>query len=149
MSIGLRERGEDHAYMTFLFANLAITRRHLGRTREAERLFEQAIAAARKNEHRILGPSLADLAEVHCAAGRPGEGLALLDEAARVTRADYPDKPWRIAWVENIKGECLLRSGRVPEGKKAIAASSPVIIRSWPAGTLFAVEAQRRARLAT
>ena len=146
-AIGLRERGEGHAYMTFVFSNLAIARRHLGRSREAEVLFEQAIAAARKNEHRILGPSLADLAEVRCATGRPSDGLALLDEAARVTRADYPDKPWRSAWVENVRGECLLRSGRVQEGEKAIASSSPIIIRSWPKGTLFAVEAQRRARL--
>lgn len=148
MAIGVRERGEEHAYMTFVFSNLAIARRHMGRNREAATLFEQAIVAARKNKHRILGPSLADLAEVRCATGRPAEGLELLDEAARVTRADYPDKPWRIAWVENIKGECLIRSGRVAEGKKAVAQSSPVIIKSWPAGTLFAVEAQRRAKLA-
>ena len=134
--------------MTFFFSNLAIARRHMGRTKEAETLFEQAIAAARKNQHRILGPSLADLAEVRCATGRPREGLALLDEAARVTRADYPDKPWRSAWVENVKGECLVRVGRKQEGRKEILASSPVIIKNWPAGTLFAVEARRRARLA-
>ena len=149
MVIGLRERGESHAYMTFVFSNLAIARRHMGRNREAESLFEQAIAAARKNQHRTLGPSLADLAEVRCATSRPRDGLALLDEAARVTAADYPDKPWRSAWVENVKGECLLRSGRAAEGKIAIAKSSPVIIQSWPAGTLFAVEAKRRANLAT
>lgn len=143
MAIGARERG------IFVTSNLAIARRHMGRNREAETLFEQAIAAARKNQHRILGPSLADLAEVRCATGRPGEGLALLDEAARVTRADYPDKPWRSAWVENVRGECLLRSGQVRDGKEAISRSSPVIIRSWPAGTLFAVEAKRRAKLAT
>jgi tetratricopeptide (TPR) repeat protein len=149
MAIGLRERGEEHSYMTFVFSNLAIARRHMGRNREAEVLFEQAIAAARQNQHRILGPSLADLAEVRCATGRPREGLALLDEAARVTRADYPDKPWRSAWVENIRGECLLRSGQRQEGRRAIAKSSPVIIQSWPAGTLFAVEAKRRVNLVT
>jgi tetratricopeptide (TPR) repeat protein len=148
-AIGLRERGEEHSYMTFVFSNLAIARRHMGRNREAEALFEQAIAAARQNQHRILGPSLADLAEVRCATGRPREGLALLDEAARVTRADYPDKPWRSAWVENVRGECLLRSGQRHEGRRAIAKSSPVIIQSWPAGTLFAVEAKRRANLVT
>ena len=148
MAIGLRERGEDHSFMTFVFSNLAITRRHMGRTGEAETLFERAIAVSRANKHRILGPSLADLAELRCATGRASGGLALLDAAARVTAADYPGTPWRTAWVENIKGECLLRSGRVPEGRKAIAQSSPVIIQTWPAGTLFAAEAQRRAKLA-
>jgi hypothetical protein len=65
-----------------------------------------------------------------------------------VTAADYPDSPWRSAWVENVKGECLLRAGRLEAGKAAIAKSSPVIIASWPARTLFAVEAQRRMKLA-
>jgi tetratricopeptide (TPR) repeat protein len=149
MAIGLSERSESYADMAFVFSNLAIARRHTGKNREAEILFERAIAAARKNQHRTLGPSLADLAEVRCVNGRPVDGLALLDEAARVTRSDYPDKPWRSAWVENVRGECLLRSGRTLEGKSAISRSSPVIIRSWPAGTLFAVEAQRRGNLAT
>ena len=148
-SIAVRERGEEHAYMTFIFSNLAIARRHMGRTKDAEALFEQAIATARKNKHRVLGPSLTDLAELRCATGRPRDGLALLDEAARVTSADYPDKPWRSAWVTNVKGECLLRSGRKQEGRKEILASSPIIIKSWPRGTLFAVEAQRRAKLAS
>jgi tetratricopeptide (TPR) repeat protein len=148
MAIGLRERGESHAYMTFVFSNLAIARRQMGRKGEAEALFEKAIAAARTNQHRTLGPSLADLAEVRCATGRAREGLALLGEAMRVTRADYPDKPWRAAWVDNVRGECLLRNGQAAEGKKAIASSSPVILENWPAGTLFAAEAQRRSRLA-
>ena len=149
VAIGLRERGAEHDDMAFFFDNLGIARRHSGNLAEAEQLFEKAIVAARLHEHRSLGPALADLAELRCATGRPGDGLALLDEAARVTRADYPDKPWRSAWVENVRGECLLRSGRVPEGKRAISRSSPVIIQSWPAGTLFAVEAQRRENLAT
>ena len=73
----------------------------------------------------------------------------MINDAAQVTRADYPDDPWRSAWVENVRGECLLRAGQKQEGKKAIAESSPVILRTWPAGTLFAAEAQRRANFAT
>jgi tetratricopeptide (TPR) repeat protein len=146
--IGERERGEGHAYMAFAYSNLAIIRAQTGRSREAEALFQQAIATARANQHRTLGPSLADLAQVKCATGRAPEGLKLLDEAGKITAADYPDDPWRSAWVENIRGECLMRDGRAAGGKKAIATSSPIIIKSWPAGTLFAVEAQRRAKLA-
>jgi tetratricopeptide (TPR) repeat protein len=148
MAINLRERGKDHAGVIFATSNLAIVRRHLGRTKEAEALFEQAISAARKNGHRNLGPSLADLADLRCATGRPRDGLALLDEAARVTRGDYPDKPWRSAWVENVSGECLLRAGRKQEGRKAIAVSSPVVLKTWPATTLYGAEAQRRLQLA-
>ena len=147
VSIGLAERGATHDDMAFFFSNLAIAKRHLGRLSEADRLFEQAIMAARQHGHRTLGPSLADLAEIRCATGRTSEGLRLLDEAADATARDYSDSPWRSAWVENIRGECLLRDGRSEQGRNLIAASSPPILEKWPAGTLFAVEARRRARL--
>lgn len=147
VAIGERERGEGSVNMAFPYSNLAVVRSHTGRLREAERLFGKAIAIARKNKHPSLGPTLADLAQLMCSTGRTGEGLKLLDEAAPVTRADYPDRFWS-AWVENVRGECLVRAGRKQEGKKAIAKSSPLILKTWPPGTLFAVEAQRRAHLA-
>jgi tetratricopeptide (TPR) repeat protein len=148
IAIGERERGEGSVNMAFAYSNLAVVRSHTGRLREAETLFGKAIAIARENKHRSLGPTLADFAQMMCSTGRTADGLKLLDEAAPVTRADYPDVSWS-AWVENVRGECLVRSGRVQEGKRAIAKSSPVIIQSWPAGTLFAVEAKRRANLVT
>ena len=144
LTIARKERGDAHPDMAFVFANLAIASRHTGQLREAETLFEQAIAAARQNEHRILGPSLADLAEIQCSTGRAGDGLKLLDEAARVTAADYPDQQWRLAWVENIRGECLIRQGQSREGAERIARSTKVILRTWPRGTLFADDAERR-----
>ena len=107
IAIGERERGEGSANMAFAYSNLAIVRSHTGRLREAETLFGKAIAIARKNKHPSLGPTLADFAQLMCSTGRTGDGLKLLDEAAPVTRADYPDNSWS-AWVEKIKGECLL-----------------------------------------
>ena len=148
IAIGEKERGEQHAYMAFAFSNLAILRRQTGALDEAEALFGKAIATARANQHRTLGPSLADLAQVLCATGRPAQAFRLLDEAAELTRSDYPDDPWRSAWVDNVRGECLLRSGRRQEGARAIARSSPAILRTWPAKTLFAAEARRRLEMA-
>jgi hypothetical protein len=110
-------------------------------------LFEKSIAAARLHEHRSLGPTLADLAEVRCATGRTSSGLKLLDEAAGVMKRDYPDDAWRTAWVQNVRGECLLRAGRSADGKRMVAASAPEILKRWPAGTLYAAEAQRRLKL--
>lgn len=148
IAIGRRERGDAHADMTFVFANLAIARRQTGRLRDAEKLFEHSIATARQNQHRILGPSLADLAELRCHTGRTREGLLMLDEAARVTRRDYADTPWRQAWVENIRGECLMRKGERKAGAEQIAQSEGAILATWPRGTFFAEQARRRARLA-
>ena len=146
IAIAEPERGEAHDTMAFFYSNLAIARRHMGRLSEAKTLFEKAIAAARATGHRSLGPTLADLAELRCASGRAKEGLALLGEAKRATAADYPDRPWRSAWVENIRGLCLVRSGNAADGKAAIARSAPVITAEWPAGTLFAAEAKARMR---
>jgi len=147
IAIGERERGESNALMAFAYSNLAIVRSHTGKPSDAEMLFEKAIGIARQIKHRSLGPSLADLAQVKCSTGRSAEALKLLDEATQATRADYPDDPWRSAWVENVRGECLVRAGQKDAGRKAIAESSAVILKTWPAGTLFAAEAERRKRL--
>lgn len=147
VAIGLRERGAEHDDMAFFFDNLGIARRHSGNLAEAEQMFGKAIVAARLHEHRSLGPALADLAELQCATGRTTSGLKLLDEAAGMMKRDYPDDPWRMAWVGNVRGECLLRAGNSADGKRLIAASAPEILKRWPAKTLFAAEAQRRVRL--
>jgi len=147
VSVGEKERGEGHSYMAFAYSNLAIARRETGRTGDAEALFQKAIATARKNHHRTLGPSLADLAQIYCSTGRSSQAFPLLDEAAKLIEEDYPDDPWRPAWIQNVRGECLIRAGRKDDGKKAIAQSSPTILKIWPAGSFFAFEAQRRQRL--
>ena len=147
VAIGLRERGAEHDDMAFFFDNLGIAQRHTGKLAAAEQLFQKSIAAARRHEHRTLGPALADLAEVQCATGRTLAGLNWLKEAAGVVKRDYPDDPWRAAWVENVRGECLMRAGRSADGKRMIAASAPEILKRWPANTLFAAEAKRRLAL--
>lgn len=148
VSISLRERGAEHDDMAFFFDNLGVARRHSGDLAAAEHLFERAIAAARRHKHRSLGPTLADLAEVQCATKRTSSGLKSLDEAAEAVRRDYPDDAWRAAWVQNVRGECLMRAGRSGDGKRLVDASAPEILKRWPAGTLYAVETQRRLQLA-
>ena len=144
MAISTRERGDTHDLMAFIFSNLAIIRRNQGANGEAEELFERAITAARAQQHRTLGPSLADLAEVRCATGRGVSAMPLLDEAARNVRQDYPDDPWRTAWVQSIRGECLWRMGRRSEGEALIKKSAVPITERWPRGTLFAEASTRR-----
>ena len=147
LAIGLRERGAEHRDMAFFFDNLGIVRRRSGNDAEAEQLFGKAIATARLHKHRSLGPALTDLADLQCATGRAPAGLSSLEEAAAAVKRDYPDDAWRAAWVENVRGECLLRTGKTAEGRRLIAASTPEILKTWPATTLFAAEAQRRLQL--
>jgi tetratricopeptide (TPR) repeat protein len=142
------ERGELHDDMVFVYANLAIALRHTGQPRRAEQLLGQALAAARQHGHRALGPILAEIADLRCQSGRAAEGAPLLEEAARVTAADYPDDPWRTAWVETVRASCLERAGRAEEGRALLRRSAPVLAARWPATTLFGAEARRRAAAA-
>lgn len=137
VAIGRAQRGEAHADMAFVYANLGLARRYGGRLREAALLFEKSISAAQRNDHRVLGPSLADLAEIRCALGQTKQGLDLLAQAQRSIEADYPDSPWRLAWIENIRGDCLVRSGRRTEGLAKLSDSAKVIAAAWPKETLF------------
>jgi len=57
-------------------------------------------------------------------------------------KRDYPNDAWRAAWVKNVRGECLLRTGKTAEGRRLIAASTSEILKTWPANTLFAAEAR-------
>lgn len=145
-AVAINERAGrgGHEDMAFLTSNLAIARRHLGETAAAEALFVRALAIARARGHRTLGPILADLAELRCATGRAGEGLALIPEAAAASARDYPGDAWRRAWVENVRGGCLLRAGDRAGGAAALRRSTPVIAARWRAGTLYGGDAARR-----
>ena len=146
IAINLRQGRASHDDMAFLYSNLGIARRNLGNLGEGEAMLERALGVAREHDHRTLGPILADLAEIRCRTGRADQGLILLDQAAAATRRDYPDDAWRSAWVENVRGECLIRSGRREEGRAAVARSTPIIAERWRPNTLYGGNAARRLR---
>ena len=70
----------------------------------------------------------------------------MLGPAADAVRRDYPDDPWRAAWVENIRGECLIRTGDRAGGVAALARTTPVIAAKWGPDTLYGGDAARRWR---
>jgi hypothetical protein len=93
----------------------------------------------------MLGPSLAGLAELRCAYEGAQPQASRCWTKRRGSRGPITQTSRGAPLgVENIRGECLVRVGKVAEGRKAIAESSPVIIKSSPAATLFSVEAGRR-----
>lgn len=137
VATNVRARGALHDQMAFMFDNLGIAYRELGRAAASEGAFRQALAAARQHRHRNLAPILVDLADLHCRRGRVREGLALVDEARPVMASAYPDDPWRVAWVDAMRGACLLRSGRHADGARLISAGAPAVRERWAAGTLY------------
>jgi tetratricopeptide (TPR) repeat protein len=148
VAISLPERGLLHDEMAFQFANLAMAEQGLGRLTKAEALFVKALAAGRRNKHRNVGPILVDLANVHCQSKRTGSGLAMLVEAVPLIQLDYPDDPWRMAWVWSVKGECLINARNAAAGAQAIRESAAPVLRRWPEGSYYAAEISRRLMLA-
>ncbi|QQV77688.1 tetratricopeptide repeat protein [Sphingomonas aliaeris] len=108
-AITLAQQSETYDDLAFTFANLAIAERGLGNTKEAETLLRKAWRAAALHKHRNRAPILTELADLLCARGDHVEGLALLDQALPLMRADYPDDPWRLAWIANTRGDACWR----------------------------------------
>lgn len=137
LGITLQQRDETHDDLAFTFANLALIKHALGEPREAEALFRKALRAARLHDHRNLAPILTDLANVLCDLGRTAEAGGMLLEARPLMARVYPDDAWRLAWIDNVQGGCLLRDGRTAEAAKLIARSEAALVQRWPSDTLY------------
>lgn len=144
VAVTIKNRSSTNDYLALLYANLGLAHRGLGETAQAQALLEKALRVAEVTKHRNLGPILAELGDIACAAGRTAEGLALLDRARPITRAAYPDDAWRVAWVDNIRGSCLVTAGRTAEGRTMLASSMVSLRERWPAGTLFRAVGEQR-----
>jgi len=130
--------------MTFRFANLALVRMGEGDLATAEPLLQKALKAAVLNKHRLHGPILTDLADLECRTGRYREGLARLEQARPIVAERYPDDPWRVAHVDNVRAGCLTGVGQYAEAERLISASMPVLLPKWPPDTLYGHDAVRR-----
>ena len=144
----LAQRADTHDDLAFIFANLALAKRGIGQTVEAEALFGRALRAAEVHQHRLIAPILVDLADIRCRRGDYAGAYELLKRAAPLMKEKYPDDAWRWAWVDNTRGACLLRQDRREEGKALIASSSSVLVKRWPADSLYGYQVVQRRRAA-
>ncbi|NUT01744.1 MAG: tetratricopeptide repeat protein, partial [Sphingomonas sp.] len=142
-NIYLAQREDTHDDLAFIFANLALAKKGVGATSEAEILFRRALKSAQVHDNRLIAPIQTDLADLLCARRQFGEGLALLDRAAPLMKERYPDQAWRPAWVANTRGACLVRQGD-SKGRELIRSSAPVILERWKPETLYGFEVERR-----
>jgi tetratricopeptide (TPR) repeat protein len=144
IDVTLRNRSSSNDSLAFLYANLGLAQRGLGKRNEAVLAFSNALEIAELTGHRNLGPILTELADLSCSAGQPKKGLALLRRAEAVTRTDYPDDPWRVAWVTNTRGKCLLSAGEEERGRALLQASMIPLRSRWPSASLYRVLAEQR-----
>jgi tetratricopeptide (TPR) repeat protein len=146
VAINLAQRDDTHDDLAFTFANLGLALRGLNRTADAVVAFQRALRAAERHGHRNLAPVLTDLAESFCASRRFVEAEVLLNRAEPIMRADYPDDPWRSAWVESTRGECLIRAGETGRAAPLIRRSSATLLARWPKSSFHGSAAARRLR---
>ena len=140
----IRQRGSADHDLAFILPNLGLAQAGLGKFALAESNFERGLIVANAHKHRNRGPILTDLANLHCRRGDFAGAALLLDQAEPLMRADYPDDPWRLAWVQNTRGDCLQRQGRTTEARRLLRSSSPPIAARWPASSLYGAEARDR-----
>ncbi len=57
----------------------------------------------------------------------------------------YPDDPWRMALLDNVKAECLTGERKFVEADALLSSSIPVLLRKWSPSTLYGTDALRRA----
>jgi tetratricopeptide (TPR) repeat protein len=146
VKITLAQRSETHDDLAFSLDNLAMADRGLGRFADAENAYRMALKAAMVHKHRNRGPILTDLAELLCSEGRFSEAASLVAQAEPLIGADYPHDPWRMAWLQNTKGYCLVRRGSRAQGLALLRASAPAVMARWPADTLYGHMAADRLR---
>lgn len=113
----------------------------MGDVKGGEAAFRKALTAARAHKHRNLAPILVNLADVACERRDADAGLALLSEAAPIMARVYPDDPWRSAWVEVIRANCLLVAGKRAEALKVATPATAIVAARWPRGSHYGVRA--------
>ena len=147
VKLHLAQKSDTHDDLAFAFSNLALAKAGLGATADAEALFIRALEAAEVHHNRLTAPIMVDLADLQCRRGDYATAFRQLTAAMPIMKAQYPDDAWRTAWVDNVRGDCLLRQGDVAAAKPLILSSSPIVLKRWPAATMYGYEVAQRLRM--
>jgi tetratricopeptide (TPR) repeat protein len=137
LAINLAQKSDTADDLVFEYTNLGISLRGQGRLPEAEAAFAKAQPIAALHKHRNLAPIMVERAEIACGTGALARGLALTQDARPIMAAAYRKDPWRIAWVDAVRGDCLTRAGKTRDGRELLVAAAPAIKARWPASTLY------------
>lgn len=143
-----REAGHDPLFLAFAYDNLGLVENALGRPAAAEAWFRKGLTVATVLKQRNRAPAMTDLADALCAQGKYAEALPLLDQARPLMASTYPDDPWRVTWVDDVRGACLMRSGRRAEGAALVLGSRDAMMARWPAGSYYGEIVARRVKQA-
>jgi Tfp pilus assembly protein PilF len=145
VKIQLAQQDETQRDLIFAFTNLGLARMGTRDYAAAEAAFGKGLQAAIANKNRMHAPILVHTADLECRTNRFEAGLARVEEARPIMAARYPDDPWRIALLDNVKAECLTGQQRFSEADALVAGSTPVLLKKWNPASLYGNDALRRA----
>jgi tetratricopeptide (TPR) repeat protein len=112
----------------------------LGRSDQALREFQAAVAAARKFDLALLlQTALGQLARCYLSRGDAPAAFAAADEAVRIAPAE-PECNLSRARALLARTRCLVELGRTPEAQRDLDASWPVLAPLAEAGMLAGVQ---------
>ncbi len=138
IGINLAQRDSRSPVLVFQYDNLGIALRGTGDLASGEAAFRKALVPARLHKHRNLAPILVNLADAVCDRRDASAGLALLSEAAPIMARTYPEEPWRSAWVEVVRANCLMADGRRSEAMTVVEPAAKIINARWTPGSHYA-----------
>jgi len=141
--IQLPQQDETQRDLIFAFANLGLARMGSREYGAAEAAFAKGLQAAIANKNRMHAPILVDIADLECRTNRFADGLARVETARPIMAERYPDDPWRVALLDNVKAECLIVVRRLPEADALVATSIPVLLKTRSPTNLYGNDALR------
>ena len=127
-------RVEGFDELAYTLNNLALARAGQGDTAEAGKLLEEARDIALAHKHPMLGPILANLADLRCSTGRREDGLRLAADAIEANRTEYGPDHWRSRQSEIVAAAC----GAPPTEAVRSGEALRTIVARWGEKNLYA-----------
>jgi tetratricopeptide (TPR) repeat protein len=141
--ISLAEKGALHDDVAFILNNLGLAYAHTNNFADAEQAYITALAAADKQDSRMLGPIKSNLVSLYCANDKIDAAKQLLVSARKNLLEDYPDDQWRVAILDIAWAECEWKRGNRDVAVKLLASSKRQVYDRWNANTMFGDDARK------
>jgi len=134
-----RNNGATFDDLAYPLYNLAFLRFMRGDRDEALALLNEASPIAEKSKHRMYGPILTTLADLHCASGRAELGASFAERAVSVNQEHADTAPWYAdqakltqKYCQSIVGAKIERGTLAPivaSLEKKWGRASPFVLR--------------------
>ncbi len=125
---------DDLAYPLY---NLAFLRFVQGGRDEALTLLNEALPIAEKSKHRMYGPILTTLADIHCASGGLELGTSFAERAVVVNREHADIAPWYADQAALTQKYCQAMAGLKVE-RNTLAPLVAALNKKWGEASPFA-----------